>query len=112
MFDGSAEMIKWFQNLDFSWMAWTPEVAIFFGCIAVALIILTALAIVKPETPRRGILGISTTRGDRFFISLLGSAFIFLASIALSTAFGLDDSNLWGVLAICLIFGIAVFRFV
>jgi predicted small integral membrane protein len=42
------------------------------------LIVLTLLAIRFPETPRRGILRIETTRGDRLFITLLGSAFICL----------------------------------
>ena len=40
--------------------------------------------------PRRGILGLDTTRGDRLFISLLGSAFIFLAWL------GLMGTPLWG----------------
>ena len=61
-----------------AWMAWTWETAIFFGFIALALVILTLLAIYRPETPRKGILRFPTTRGDRFFVSLLGSAFIFI----------------------------------
>ena len=39
---------------------------------------MTVLAIRFPETPRLGILRIETTRGDRLFITLLGSAFIHL----------------------------------
>ena len=38
---------------------------------------------------RRGILGLTTTRGDRLFISLLGSAYIFLAWL------GLVGTPLW-----------------
>ena len=56
----------------FAWMAWTPQTAIFFCFIALSLVILTLLAIYRPETPRKGILGFPTTRGDRFFVSLLG----------------------------------------
>ena len=59
-----------------SWMAWTMPTAIFFGVIALLLITFTILAIKFPETPRTGILRIETTRGDRLFITLLGSAFI------------------------------------
>ena len=59
-------------------MAWTRQTAIFFAFIALSLVILTLLAIYRPETPRKGILGFPTTRGDRFFVSLLGSAFIFI----------------------------------
>ncbi|MBA4349840.1 MAG: hypothetical protein C0427_01155, partial [Rhodobacter sp.] len=58
------------------WMAWTLPIALFFYVIACLLILFTLLAIRYPETPRRGILRIETTRGDRLFISLLGSAFI------------------------------------
>ena len=43
----------------------------------------TMLAIKFPETPRNGILRIETTRGDRLFITLLGSAFINLAWLGL-----------------------------
>jgi len=56
--------------------------------------------------PRRGILGLDTTRGDRLFISLLGSAFIFLAWL------GFMGPPLWGGLVIALIYSFAVFRWV
>ena len=51
-------------------------------------------------------LGIETTRGDRLFITLLGSAFINLAWLALSGA-----PQPWA-LAICLVYAAAVFRWV
>jgi predicted small integral membrane protein len=89
----------------FAWMAWTPQTAIFFSFIALSLVILTLLAIFRPETPRKGILGFPTTRGDRFFVSLLGSAFIFIVWIRLG------GGELWYALAICIPFAIAMFRF-
>ena len=58
------------------WMAWTFPVALFFWIIACLLITMMLLAIRWPETPRVGALRIETTRGDRLFISLLGSGFI------------------------------------
>jgi predicted small integral membrane protein len=61
-----------------AWMAWTWQTALFFCLVALALIILTLLAIYRPETPRVGILRFPTTRGDRFFVTLIGSAFIFV----------------------------------
>lgn len=61
-----------------SWMAWTWPVAFFFGGIALGLIVLTVLAVVRPEAPRYGILRFPTTRGDRFFVSLLSAAFVFI----------------------------------
>ena len=89
----------------FAWMAWTPQTAIFFCFIALSLVILTLLAIYRPETPRKGILGFPTTRGDRFFVSLLGSAFIFILWIRLG------GGELWYALAICIPFAAAMFRF-
>jgi predicted small integral membrane protein len=88
------------------WMAWTLATATFFFIIACLLVTFTILAINYPETPRRGILRIDTTRGDRLFISLLGSGFICIAYL------GLVGAPLWWALAICLIYAAAVFRWV
>jgi predicted small integral membrane protein len=87
-------------------MAWTAPTAIFFAVIACLLITFTILAIKFPETPRTGILRIETTRGDRLFITLLGSAFINLAWL------GLVSAPQWGALIVCLIYAFAVFRWV
>ena len=64
-----------------AWMAWTWQTVVFFAAIACCLAGLTTLAVVRPETPQPGLLRFATTRGDRFFVSLLLSAFIFLAFI-------------------------------
>lgn len=88
------------------WMAWTLPTALFFLVIAALLILFTILAIRFPETPRVGVLRIETTRGDRLFITLLGSGFINLIWLA---AFG---APLWGALIVCLIYAAAVFRWV
>ena len=55
--------------------------------------------------PRAGILGLTTTRGDRLFISLLGSGFIGLAWVAFAAA------QLWWALPACLAFALFVFLF-
>ncbi|MHA3978394.1 DUF2160 domain-containing protein [Halovulum sp. GXIMD14794] len=89
-----------------AWMAWTWPTAIFFVVIAVLLVIFSVLAIRFPETPRVGVLRIETTRGDRLFITLLGSAFINLGWL------GLVDAPQWGALIVCLVYAAAVFRFV
>ena len=89
-----------------SWMAWTMPTALFFATIAVLLIVFTILAVRYPETSRTGVLGIETTRGDRLFITLLGSAFINLAWLGLV---GLAQP--WALL-VCLIYAAAVFRWV
>jgi predicted small integral membrane protein len=56
--------------------------------------------------PRRGVLGLDTTRGDRLFISILGSAFIHLGWL------GVMGTPLWGALIISIIYFIAVFKWV
>jgi len=63
------------------WMAWTLPTAIFFIVIAVMLAGMTVWQVVSPAVPRRGFLPMTTTRGDRLFIGLLGSAYINLAGI-------------------------------
>lgn len=88
------------------WMAWTMPTAIFFAAIASFLIIATVVAIKFPETPRKGILRIETTRGDRLFISLLGSAFINLAWL------GMIGAHQPYALIVCLIYAGCVFRWV
>ena len=89
-----------------AWMAWTYPTAIFFAVIALLLVTFTVLAIRFPETPRVGVLRIETTRGDRLFIALLGSAFINLAWLAL---IGVSQPY---ALIVCLIYAAAVFRWV
>ena len=54
-------------------MAWTWQTALFFTAIALMLATMTALQLAQPTVPRRGLLPISTTRGDRLFIALLGA---------------------------------------
>ena len=73
-----------------SWMAWTLPSALFFIGIAVSLIVMTVLELRMPTTLRRGFLPMATTRGDRFFISLLSAAFIHLAWLG---GFGNDGAD-------------------
>lgn len=88
------------------WMAWTQPTAIFFGVIAALIFTFTLLAIFRPETPRVGVLRIETTRGDRLFISLLGSAFINLAWL------GWGEFHQGYALAVCAVYAAVVFRWV
>ena len=57
-------------------------------------------------SPRKGVLGLDTTRGDRLFVSLLGSAFIHLAWL------GLVGSMLWIATIICVAYFVLVFKYV
>jgi predicted small integral membrane protein len=97
----------WFDPMiQGGWMAWTFPIALFFWIIASLLITFTLLAVRYPEMPRRGVLRIETTRGDRLFITLLGSAFINLAWLFF---FG---APLTWALILCLLYAVAVFRWV
>ncbi|NKB99806.1 MAG: hypothetical protein GKR90_15100 [Pseudomonadales bacterium] len=66
-----------------AWMAWTGPTIAFFCSIGIGLIVMTVWEIRSPTIPRRGFLPINTTRGDRFFISLLSAAFIHLLWLGL-----------------------------
>ena len=93
--------------MNLSWMAWTPPTALFFITIFLLLVGMGVWEIFSPGGhPRIGILRFETTRGDRLFISLLGSAFIHLAWL------GLVGPELWWALALSLVYAICVFRFV
>jgi predicted small integral membrane protein len=95
------------MNLDLSWMAWTWPTATFFIVIALLLAGMSVWEYVSPGgNPRVGVLRFETTRGDRLFISLLGSAFIHLAWL------GLVGPNLWWALALSVVYAILVFRYV
>ena len=90
------------MNID--WMAWTPVTASFFGFIVLMLAGMTVWQIVSPSIARRGFLPIVTTRGDRLFISLLGSAYIHLAWL------GLTDLAVWIATVISDAFLVTVMR--
>lgn len=92
--------------MDLSWMAWTSGTAIFFIAIFLALVVMTIWTIKSPQAPRKGILMIETTPGDRLFLSLLGSAFICLVWLAIFS------TPIYGALIVCFFYAIAVFRWV
>ena len=90
-----------------TWMAWTPATIAFFGAIAGLIAWMGVWEFFSPGgSPRRGIFALDTTRGDRLFISLLGSAFIMMAWIAFVSTI------LWVPLGICLVWAALVFRYV
>jgi len=87
-----------------TWMAWTWPTALVFIGIFSAMAVLTAIEIRHPGgAERRGVFGLTTTRGDRLFITLLGSAYIFLAWL------GLLGTPLWIPLGIAICWGVFVF---
>ena len=87
------------------WMAWTPATfALFCGIFgAIAIIGLLEVFKYRDGVERRGVLGLTTTLGDRLFISLLGSAYIFLAWL------GLVGQPLWAPLGLAIAWGVFCF---
>jgi predicted small integral membrane protein len=93
--------------MNLSWMAWTWPTAIFFLTILALLVGMAVWEYLRPGgNPRVGILRFETTRGDRLFVSLLGSAFIHLAWL------GLVGPGLWWALALSVVYAVGVFRLV
>ena len=76
------------------WMSWTRPSAVFFALIIGMLGVMLVWELRSPTVERKGFLPMPTTRGDRFFISLLSAAFIHMAWIGLSTV------SPWGATAI------------
>ncbi|MDO9135994.1 MAG: DUF2160 domain-containing protein [Hydrogenophaga sp.] len=99
----------------FTWMVWTTPVAVFFTCIALMLIGMTVWEIKSPTVERKGFLPMATTRGDRLFIGLLGSAYIHLAFVGLSgwVAQGLSleqEPSIWIALGISAVWMVLLMR--
>ncbi len=98
------EVVQSVFNL--SWMAWSWQTALFFCFIVISLIIMTYLEIKFPGgNPRKGVIGLNTTRGDRLFISLLGSAFIHFLWLFFFSTF------LWVATLICAFYFFVVFKY-
>ena len=94
--------------MDLSWMAWTWQTAAFFLFILMLLIGMTVWEMASPGgAPRRGILSLDTTRGDRLFVSLLTAAYIHLAWLAI-----LPAVPLWGASIASVVVAVAIFRWV
>ena len=99
----------------FDWMVWTTPVAIFFTCVVVMLAVMTVLEIKRPTVPRKGFLPMTTTRGDRLFIGLLGAAYINLMFVGMAGLFAdwfsLDDEpTIWWGFGISVIWFVTVMR--
>ena len=90
-----------------SWMAWTWPTAAFFVAVFLSIAVMGIWEKFSPGgAPRSGILGIETTRGDRLFITWLGTGFIHLGWLAF---FGVP---LWGALVLAVLWAIFVFKWV
>lgn len=86
------------------WMYWTVPTAIFFIVIFLLIMGMLVWELVSPTEVRRGFLRIPITRGTRFFVGLLGTAYIHLAWI------GFTDLNLWIALPVSAVWVFTVMR--
>lgn len=85
-----------------AWMEWTVPTAIFCGTIILIVIGMTIWQTVSPSLERRGFLPIPTTPGDRLFIGILTSVYVFFAWISLT------QLSLWILLALVICWILAV----
>jgi predicted small integral membrane protein len=90
--------------MSFEWMYWTVPTAIFFFTIFIMITGMFVWELVLPTVERSGFLRVPTTRGTRFFIGLLGTAYIHLAWL------GLTDASLWLALPISAVWMVVVMR--
>lgn len=98
---------KWWTEPLGGWMAWTRATIAFFLFIAASITCMGFWERAVPGgAPRHGVFTLDTTRGDRLFISLLGSAFIFIGWLFF---FG---APLWWPLVIVAFWWIFVFKYV
>ena len=88
--------------MDLTWMAWTVPTAIFFAVIFICVVWLTAWEILRPCVKRRGFLPMATTRGDRYFLVLVGSALIHIVCFSI----GLVKTPI--VLGACAVYAAAI----
>lgn len=99
----------------FDWMVWTTPVAVFFIGIAILLTGMTWWEIRSPNIARKGWLPMVTTRGDRLFIGLLGSAYIHLGFVGLTGWFAewfslLREPHIWWASPIALLWMVVLMR--
>ncbi|WP_197742877.1 DUF2160 domain-containing protein [Lentilitoribacter sp. Alg239-R112] len=88
-----------------SWMAWTWPTVLIFVAIFSSIALLTLIEIKYPGGAERlGVLKLVTTRGDRLFLGILGSVYIFLAWL------GFFGQPLWVPLGLAILWFIFCFR--
>ncbi|MFI8480975.1 DUF2160 domain-containing protein [Pseudomonas sp. NPDC078700] len=86
------------------WMAWTLPTALFFSGIGLLLLGMSFWELRSPCVERRGFLPITTSRGDRLFIGLLGSAYLHLMVI------GVTDWSVWIASVLSVVWLLVVMR--
>jgi predicted small integral membrane protein len=88
-------------NINLAWMDWTQPTAIFFSGLGVALTVMTLWDILSPTRERKGFLPVTTTRGTKFFLSVI--SFIGIMVLTLAIFPNISLGNLWYAVAIALV---------
>ena len=76
-----------------AWMEWTVPTAIFSGTIILIVIAMTVWQTLSPSLERRGFLPIPTTPGDRLFMGILSSVYLFFRLDRLDPLFFMDTAG-------------------
>jgi predicted small integral membrane protein len=98
---------QWWQQPLGTWMAWNRVSITFFLYIFGSIGVMGVWEYFSPGgNPRRGVFALDTTRGDRLFISHLGTCAIFL------TWLGVFGTPLWGAVAVSVVWILFVFKYV
>lgn len=70
-------------NINLTWMDWTRPTAIFFSGLGIGLVIMTLWDIINPTRSTKGFLPIETTRGEKFFLSIISFIGIMIVTLAI-----------------------------
>jgi predicted small integral membrane protein len=70
-------------RINLTWMDWTRPTAIFFSGLGIGLVIMTLWDIISPTQSKQGFLPIETTRGEKFFLSIISFIGIMIVTLAI-----------------------------
>jgi predicted small integral membrane protein len=97
---------EWWQQPLGTWMAWNRVTIGFFIYVFGSIAAMAVWEYYVPDgNPRKGVFALDTTRGDRLFMSHVGTCAIFLAWL------GLIGTPLFGALALSVLWIVFVFRY-
>jgi predicted small integral membrane protein len=97
---------EWWQQPLGTWMAWNRVTIGFFIYVFGSIAAMAVWEYYVPGgNPRKGVFALDTTRGDRLFMSHVGTCAIFLAWL------GLIGTPLFGALALSVLWIVFVFRY-
>ncbi len=97
---------EWWQQPLGSWMAWNRVTIAFFLYVFGSIAAMGVWEYFAPGgNPRKGVFALDTTRGDRLFMSHVGTCAIFLAWL------GLYGNPLWGAVVLSIAWIVFVFRY-